>query len=320
MCHEAGNFSVPTVLYSVPRVTSFAITTSVGRTTSTPALLGRREDPPGVVDPVVLGQALADRLALGEEERVRHPAAEDEEVDLRQEVLDDLDLVADLRSAEDRRERPLRVLEEPAQDADLALHQEARVGRQEPGDPDRRGVGPMGRPERVVHEDVGVRRERLGELRVVLLLLRVEAEVLEEDRLARPHPLDGVLGADPERVAGHGHVPPQELAQALADRPQPEPVLDLAVGPAEVAGEDDLRARAEERRDRRQGGPDARVVGDLAVGERDVEVDADEDALARGVEVADGQLVHGHRRPRRQAAATGRRAATKPIRSATRQL
>ena len=33
MCHEAGIFSVPTVLYSVPRVTSLAITTSVGRTT-----------------------------------------------------------------------------------------------------------------------------------------------------------------------------------------------------------------------------------------------------------------------------------------------
>ena len=35
MCHEAGNFSVPTVLYSVPRVTSLAITTSVGRMTGT---------------------------------------------------------------------------------------------------------------------------------------------------------------------------------------------------------------------------------------------------------------------------------------------
>ena len=33
MCHDAGNFSVPTVLYSVPRVTSLAITTSVGRMT-----------------------------------------------------------------------------------------------------------------------------------------------------------------------------------------------------------------------------------------------------------------------------------------------
>ena len=159
----------------------------------------------------------------------------------------------------------------------------------------------------------------------------MEAEVLEEDRLAVAHPLDGVLGADAERVAGHRHVPPEELAQPLADRPQAEPVLDLAVGPAEVAREDDPRAVGEEGRDRRQGGPDPRVVGDLAVGERDVEVDAHEDALARGVEVADRQLFHRSWAGRRaevaavrrrwiSAAATGRRAATKPIRSATRQL
>ena len=76
-------------------------------------------------------------------------------------------------------------------------------------------------------------------------------------------------------------------------------------------------------------GIDARiagVVGDLAVRERDVEVDAHEDALARGVEVADGQLVHAFAssaRPAGQAragVADGRRAATNPTRSATRQL
>ena len=66
--------------------------------------------------------------------------------------------------------------------------------------------------------------------------------------------------------------------------------------------------------DRRDRGPDARVVGDLAVGQRDVEVDADEDPLAGDVRVADGELVH------RGQAVTGRRAATNAIRSATRQL
>ena len=101
----------------------------------------------------------------------------------------------------------------------------------------------MGRPEGVVDVDVGVGGERLGELRVVLLLLGVEPEVLEEQHLAGPHPLDRVLGADAQGVAGDGHVPPEQLGQALADRPQPQPVLDLAVGPAEVAREDDLGAR-----------------------------------------------------------------------------
>src|SRR4029079_8226324 len=56
--------------------------------------------------------------------------------------------------------------------------------------------------------------------------------------------------------------------------------------------EDDLRPLGDERVDRGDRGPDPRVVGDLAVRERYVEVDAYEDALARGVEVAYRQLVH----------------------------
>ena len=61
-------------------------------------------------------------------------------------------------------------------------------------------------------------------------------------------------------------------------------------------------------------GTDARVVGDPAVGQRDVEVDADEDPFAGDVRVADRELVH------RGQAVTGRRAATNAMRSATRQL
>ena len=109
MCHDAGIFSARSVLYSVPRVTSLATTTSAAGSTRTLLLLGRGEDPPGVVDAVVLGEALADALALGEQERVGHPAAEDEDVDLGEQVLEDLDLVRDLGAAEDRRERPRRV-------------------------------------------------------------------------------------------------------------------------------------------------------------------------------------------------------------------
>ena len=96
------------VLYSVPRVTSLATTTSTGRTTRTPFFAAADEDPPRVLDAVGLGEALADRLALGEQERVGHAAAEDEHVDLREQVVDDLDLVRDLGAAEDRGERPRR--------------------------------------------------------------------------------------------------------------------------------------------------------------------------------------------------------------------
>ena len=147
--------------------------------------LGGREDPPRVVDPVRLGQALADRLALGEQERVGHPAAEDEHVDLGEQVVDDLDLVRHLGPAEDRGERARRRLHEHGQHLEFALHQEAGVTRDELRHADRGGVGSMGGPEGVVDVDVRVGGQRGGELGVVLFLGGVEAQVLQQEQFAR---------------------------------------------------------------------------------------------------------------------------------------
>ncbi len=239
MCHEAGIFSAWSVLYSVPRVTSLATMTSIGRTTRTPLLAAmdriRRASSTrsgsARLLPIALPWASRNVLAI--------PPPRIEHVDLGQEVVDDLDLVGDLGAAEDGRERPLGCLEQLREHLDLALHQQPGVGRQELGDADGRGVRAMGRAEGVVDVDVGVRGQGGRERRIVLLLLDVEAQVLEQEHLAGPEPLDRVLRPDPERVAGDRHVAAHQLAEALADRPQAKAVLDLAVGPAEVAGQDD---------------------------------------------------------------------------------
>jgi hypothetical protein len=138
-----------------------------------------------------------------------------------------------------------------------------------------------------------VRREGLRENGVVLLLLRVEPQVLEEEGLARPQAADGVLRPDTQRVARAGDVEAEEGREPLGDGAEPQAVLDLAVGPAEVAREDHPRALVQEVPDRGDGRPDPGVVLDLPVLERHVEVDADEDPLARRVELADGSLGHG---------------------------
>ncbi len=268
--------------------------------------LGGRQDPPRIVDPIGLGEALADRLALRQQERVGHPATEDQHVDLGQQVVDDPDLVGHLGAAEDGRERVLGVLDQLRQRGELALHEQARVRRQQLGDPDGRGVGAVRRPERVVDVDVGVGRELRGELRVVGLFLGVEPEVLEQQQLPRSQALEGILGAEPERVPRHRDVATQQFGEALADGPQAQAVGHLAVRPAEVARQDHPGTLLDEQQDGRDRGPDPRVIGDLAVGQRDVEVDADEDAFAGDVGVADGELVHGVpaavRRPRRAGA------------------
>ncbi len=255
--------------------------------------LGQGQDAGRVLHPVTFEQALADGPALGHQEGVGHAAADDEGVDAIHEVLEDPELVRDLGTADDGRERLGRRLEQRRERDDLALHEQAGVGRQVGRHADRRGVGTMRRAEGIVDVDVGIGRQRLRELGVVGLLLGVEAQVLEQDRLARLEAGDGVDGADAERVAGHAHGSAQQVRQAQRDRTQAEGVVDLALRPTEMAGQDDDGAAIEEVGDGRHAGPDAGVVDDLAVLERDVEIDPDEDLLAGRIEVANGELVHG---------------------------
>ena len=121
----------------------------------------------GLVHEVVLAEAFADGFAPGLEERVGHGAADDDAVDLGDQVLDDADLVGDLLAAEDGHERPLRILDGVAEELELLLDQE-------PDDAglafhDRRngvhgGVVPVGGAEGVIDVDIGHRGQLLGEL------------------------------------------------------------------------------------------------------------------------------------------------------------
>ena len=85
-------------------------------------------DAPRFVELVVFDERLADRHAARLEERVGHRAADEQAVDLAEQILDHLDLVGDLGAAEDRDERPLRRLERVAEILQLLLHQQPGGG------------------------------------------------------------------------------------------------------------------------------------------------------------------------------------------------
>ena len=119
------------------------------------ARLRARDDSARAVQPIVLDQRLADRQLLRLEERVGHRAADEQRVDLAQQVLDDLDLVRDLRAAEDRDERAVGLLHRVAEVLQLLLHQEAgRAFADGADDAVHRRVRAVGRAERVVHVEV----------------------------------------------------------------------------------------------------------------------------------------------------------------------
>ena len=136
-------------------------------------------------------------------------------------------------------------LERVAEILQLLLHQQA--GRR-PLDVVRDGldrrVRAVRRAERVVHVEVGERRERLRERRVVLLFLGVEPQVLEQhDAAARGVDLlhrASRLVAD--AVVGERHRRAEQLGQAIRDRPQAHLRVRLALRAPEMAREHDRRA------------------------------------------------------------------------------
>ena len=147
----------------------------------------------------------------------------------------------------------------------------------------------MRRAERIVHVQIGERGQRRRELRIVFLFLRVEPQVFEQHDAAA-----GCLRLihDPARlvadaVVDERHGLAEELGEAIGDRPQAHLRIHFALRPAQMAREHDGGAVIERVLDRRQRRADPRVVADDAVLQRDVEIDADEDALALEIEIPD---------------------------------
>ncbi len=277
-----------TVVAAAPALNSDATTASIGQHHGVAGLVGGGHDLAGGVGEVGLGQRLADGDALRQQEGVGHAAADDQCVDLLDEVEEHVDLGRHLGAADDGDDRPLRVAERGLQRLQLLLHGAAGVGGEVVGEPGGGGVGAMGGGERVVHPHVAELGELGGEEGIVLLLALVEARVLQNQDVAILHRRDRLFGGGTDAVIGEG----DRLAQHLADGGDHLLQRILRVGSvlraAEVGEQDRLAAGVDDVEDRRGRRADARVVGDLAVSHRDVEVDADENALALHVDVVEG--------------------------------
>jgi hypothetical protein len=151
----------------------------------------------------------------------------------------------------------------------------------------------MRRTERIIYVDIREAGEGRGKVGLVLLLFRVKAKILEE--------YDAIPGANglvygrfrpfTDAVLGKGHRPPENLRKPRGYRSKAELPCYGPLRPPEMAGEHSHRRTTIQRvLDRRNRGADASVVADASLLERDVEVDADEDALALQIEVFDRQL------------------------------
>ena len=205
-------------------------------------------------------------MALRLEEREDHAAADQELVGLLEQVVDDAELVGDLRAAEDDDVGTLRIDGEPSQHVDLLGDQVAhRRGQPQRDVVDRRLLA-VHDAEPVGDERVGQLRELVGEraAHVVVLagLTLVEADVLEHGDLAVLECLDGGSGALADGVGRERDVLAEQLTEALGHRLEGVRRLRRALGPPEVGDHDDPGSRVGQPLDRGRAGADPAVIGD----------------------------------------------------------
>ena len=151
--------------------------------------------------------------------------------------------------------------------------------------------------EGVVDPDVAELGELSDERRIVLFFLLVEAGVLQTKNVAVLHRGDGFGGGLADAVLGKGDRLLDHLRQRRRDGLQR--ILRIAaLGAAEMRQQDHLAALGGNFGDGGRDAFEAGSVGDAAVFRGDVEVDAQQNALALDVDVIEGAEWFCHRRSR----------------------
>ncbi len=145
----------------------------------------------------------------------------------------------------------------------------------------------MGGGEGVVDVEIAERRQRRDEIAFVLFLAGVEAGILEEQDVAVLHLRHRGRRVGADAIVGEGDRTAEDGADRRHDLFQRHLGIRLALRAAEMGEQDRLAALVGDFVDGRCDGTDARVVADLAVRHRHVEIDADEDALAGEIGVVE---------------------------------
>ena len=219
----------------------------------------------------------AQRLVEGED----HTTAQDDLVRLGQEGLDDANLGGDLGAADDGAKRSLRVLDGAVEVVQLLLEQETgNVRLAGASDTSGGGMRSVRSTESIVDEDFGGASQLLGEPGVVGFFFLVESSVFQQAHGAVGHAGDSLLNFRADAVVDLGDQAGEQFGQSRANRGQAELVFRARLRSAKVRARQHLGAVLDQVFDGRDGGADARVVGDVHVAvERDVEIASDEDSL-----------------------------------------
>ena len=201
-------------------------------------------------------------------------------------------LGGDLRSRDDRDQRPLGLLKRGLQRHQF-VHEQRACARdlREARHAMRARFGAMRGSEGVHHEDVAQRSHLARQIFLVLLLALVEAHVLQQNDFA-----DAALDAV-EPVLLEAHLVAEQFGKPLSDRGQRKLlVVHAFLRPPQMRHQHHTGPRFLRRLNRRQRRPDAGVARHHTALHGNVQILPDQHALAAQIDVGHAENGHGRLR------------------------
>ena len=251
-----------------------------------------------VLHVVVLAQGGSDMAAHGLAERIRHAAADDQNVYLVKQILNNGNLAGNLGAAQDRYKGSLGIVYCVSKEVNLLLHQVAYnrgvhilrhtyVG----------AVRSMSRSESVVYENIAERSQLFAELIAVLGLFRAVTGILKENHVAVLHRLNRGLRvrANHFRISGKLYFLAKELGQALRNRCQGQLRLGLSLGFSKVGAKDHLSSVRDQFLNSRKSGHQTVFIRNMKIRvQGHVKITAHKNSLAFYIDIINGFFVkHG---------------------------
>src|SRR5699024_1328177 len=131
-----------------------------------------------------------------------------------------------------------------------------------------------------------------------------EADVLQQQDVAVVQAIGALVSVLSRHVASQRHPLVETLSESLSNRRQGQLRVDLALGAAQVGGDDDASPLVQQGAQRRDGRVDTARVGDLPVSQRNVQVRTNQHVAAFhafGQKVLEGLYCHETRHPLKEA-------------------
>src|SRR5215475_11487086 len=152
-------------------------------------------------------------------------------------------------------------------------------------------MGAMRAAERVVYIRLFPAREFMREIAIVGFFLRMKAQILQQDCVAGLKRRDHSSGHIADTIRTQSHLAIQNLGQIFAHRLEAQ-FRTAFLRTSQMRTKHRHRAMLEDIANRIEAGVNSRRVGDLSLGQRDIEIAPDQNSLAFKLQLGNRNRRH----------------------------